>query len=108
LLWSFLNPLVFILFYGAVAASAWYGGLGAGLFAIALSITRLHGGLGLGLAIVRCLVELHGGTVSVDSPGDGLGATFTISLPLLEGQPEMNEGSFPNRELDLTGTRILS
>jgi signal transduction histidine kinase len=46
------------------------------------SITRLHGGLGLGLAIVRHLVELHGGTVQADSPGEGLGATFTIRLPL--------------------------
>ncbi len=44
--------------------------------------TRRHGGLGLGLAIVRHLVELHGGTVSADSPGEGLGATFTIRLPL--------------------------
>jgi len=47
------------------------------------TITRRHGGLGLGLAIVRHLVELHGGTVSAHSAGTGLGATFTISLPLL-------------------------
>src|SRR2546429_5518175 len=44
--------------------------------------TRLHGGLGLGLAIVRHLVELHGGSVKVDSPGEGKGATFTVTLPL--------------------------
>jgi signal transduction histidine kinase len=43
--------------------------------------TRRHGGLGLGLAIVRHLVELHGGTVHADSPGEGCGATFTIRLP---------------------------
>ncbi len=47
------------------------------------SITRKQGGLGLGLAIVRHLVELHGGSVSVDSPGLGQGATFTIKLPLM-------------------------
>jgi signal transduction histidine kinase/response regulator RpfG family c-di-GMP phosphodiesterase len=46
------------------------------------SITRRHGGLGLGLAIVRSLVEMHGGTVDVESAGLGQGATFRIALPL--------------------------
>ena len=45
------------------------------------STTRAYGGLGIGLAIVRHLVELHGGTVQADSKGEGLGATFTIVLP---------------------------
>jgi len=44
--------------------------------------TREHGGLGLGLAIVRQLVELHGGTIKANSAGEGKGATFIINLPL--------------------------
>jgi CheY-like chemotaxis protein/anti-sigma regulatory factor (Ser/Thr protein kinase) len=46
------------------------------------STTRKHGGLGLGLAIVRSLVEMHGGVVSAASRGRGCGATFTIRIPL--------------------------
>jgi two-component system CheB/CheR fusion protein len=49
---------------------------------------RTHGGLGLGLAIVRHLVELHGGTISVTSPGKGRGATFTMRFPLRLGRME--------------------
>ena len=48
------------------------------------STTRLHGGLGLGLAIVRHLVELHGGTVKAESAGVGQGATFKVQLPLAQ------------------------
>jgi CheY-like chemotaxis protein len=44
--------------------------------------TRQHGGMGLGLAIVRHLVELHGGTVRAESAGEGKGATFTVLLPV--------------------------
>jgi PAS domain S-box-containing protein len=46
-------------------------------------LTRRYGGLGLGLAIVRHLVELHGGNVQVESAGEGQGATFTIELPVI-------------------------
>ncbi|MEH2002407.1 MAG: ATP-binding protein [Nostoc sp.] len=54
------------------------------------SSTRSHGGLGLGLAIVRHLVELHGGTISAQSPGIGLGATFIVNLPMKAVDVEAN------------------
>jgi CheY-like chemotaxis protein len=46
------------------------------------SLTRTHGGLGLGMAIVRHLVELHGGTVQAESEGENQGATFSVTLPV--------------------------
>jgi PAS domain S-box-containing protein len=48
--------------------------------------SRRHSGLGLGLAIVRHLVELHGGAVEASSPGEGQGATFTVTVPLVSGR----------------------
>ncbi|MBZ8179865.1 response regulator [Oscillatoria salina IIICB1] len=73
------------------------------------SISRQHGGLGLGLAIARQLVEAHGGTITADSPGLGLGATFTVWLPLLNGEAESKatpESS--SSELELTNIRVLA
>ena len=45
-------------------------------------VSREYGGLGIGLALARHLVELHGGTIAVDSAGPGQGATFTVTLPI--------------------------
>jgi PAS domain S-box-containing protein len=73
------------------------------------SITRKYGGLGLGLAIVRQLVEAHGGTITADNSGEGLGATFTVRLPLLDVAPEIQQtDELPQKKLDLTGIRVLS
>lgn len=77
------------------------------------SSTRTHGGLGLGLAIVRNLVELHGGTVSATSPGLGQGSTFTIQIPCLSGEPAFkvaHSDADPTRQSShssLAGLQIL-
>ena len=66
--------------------------------------TRSQTGLGLGLAIVRHLVELHGGTVDVDSAGEGLGATFTVKLPLMQVQPQANNSELI---LEANGNKVI-
>ncbi|ODG97472.1 hybrid sensor histidine kinase/response regulator [Nostoc sp. KVJ20] len=75
--------------------------------------TRNFGGLGLGLAIVRNIIEMHGGTVKAESHGEGKGAIFTVSLPLLPDESpsltdEQNYPAFlaPN-SLPLNGIRVL-
>jgi PAS domain S-box-containing protein len=70
--------------------------------------TRKFGGLGLGLAIVRHLIELHGGTVEARSEGEGKGATFIIRLPLMVIQPADSPSPEPAEpSIDLTGLRVL-
>lgn len=54
------------------------------------STTKRFGGLGLGLAIVRHLVEMHGGSVTVESDGEGKGTTFTVNLPTMSSGPEVS------------------
>ncbi len=75
------------------------------------SARRVHGGLGIGLAIVRTLVELHGGSVQAASRGQGQGATFTVRLPVFEGQPDLGAGQRPRDALaersDLHGLHVL-
>jgi two-component system CheB/CheR fusion protein len=71
------------------------------------SILRGTKGLGIGLALVRQIVELHGGRVSADSPGPGHGATFTVWLPVrTSGAPELAPQDAMS-ELPLDGARIL-
>lgn len=64
------------------------------------SIERSTGGLGIGLALVRGLVEMHGGSVAAESPGAGKGSTFTVRLPVLEelaGKPPLPSSEEPTR-----------
>jgi PAS domain S-box-containing protein len=78
--------------------------------------TRRHGGLGLGLAIVRHLVELHGGTVHADSKGDGQGSEFTVCLPVRAVQVPARETDrstpapalTPSIDLPLLGVSVLA
>ncbi|GAA6616544.1 PAS domain-containing protein [Scytonema sp. NUACC26] len=70
--------------------------------------TRKFGGLGLGLAIVRQIVELHGGTIRAKSHGVGLGATFTVRLPLMPIQSSVNPNpDSPSFSGNLNGIQVL-
>jgi two-component system CheB/CheR fusion protein len=70
------------------------------------SMTRAHGGLGLGLAIVRHLVNVHGGEVSAESPGEGRGATFTLTLPLAAAEASDSTAA-PTVSRSVRGIRVL-
>ncbi|MDZ8029241.1 MAG: PAS domain S-box protein [Nostoc sp. DedQUE11] len=70
--------------------------------------TRKFGGLGLGLAIARHLVELHGGAVWAESPGEGQGATFTVRLPSLPNpSPKNSDRKQSQPSLNLQGIKVL-
>jgi len=72
------------------------------------STTRQFGGLGLGLAIVRQIVELHGGTVLAESAGEDLGATFTVLLPVTKMRSLSNSDTqSATLSVNLTGLHIL-
>lgn len=78
------------------------------------STARRHGGLGLGLALVKSLVELHGGTVSASSPGPDQGSTFVVTLPMsvIQGESESILAAVPPTSSpltlpDLKGFRVL-
>ncbi len=74
-----------------------------------VSITRHYGGLGLGLSIVKYLVDAHGGTIVADSLGEGKGATFLITLPLLKNNAIVDLSDYlSSEEINLMGIKVLA
>jgi signal transduction histidine kinase len=71
------------------------------------STTRAHSGVGLGLAIVRHLVELHGGSITAHSDGDGKGAQFVVRLPLADRATAIDAPGDDRQAVDLDGMRVL-
>jgi hypothetical protein len=82
------------------------------------SATRAYGGLGLGLSIVRHLVEMHGGVVTAESPGEGKGAVFTVKLPceqtylplgqnMQKSKPQPTASQMIHAPAKLDGLRVL-
>jgi CheY-like chemotaxis protein len=81
-------------------------------------LTRKTGGLGLGLAIARHIIEMHGGTIEVDSAGEGRGATFRVQMPLMIVHPRGLESTREHPQTgthaplavlgDLSGVRVLA
>jgi PAS domain S-box-containing protein len=72
------------------------------------SVTRPHSGIGLGLAIVRSLVEMHGGRIGAASEGKGRGATFTLELPVLESAPAIASPRAARAVLPPASTKLPS
>jgi signal transduction histidine kinase/CheY-like chemotaxis protein len=79
------------------------------------STTRSYGGLGLGLSIVKSLIELHGGTVRAQSPGENQGSTFIVALPLApirvgekrEHPASLKPGALEFERVRLPGVKVL-
>lgn len=71
------------------------------------SMTRAYGGLGLGLAIVRHIVNVHGGEVRAESPGEGQGSTFTVTLPLAANDRPATPVARRTTSRSIIGVRVL-